>query len=308
MTASRYIYAVHGLVIASDLEFPELIQVARDSRRAPDVNVRLAPLPADLEMLATDIPDLFLTEDKLLLAVPGAARFEISHGTHVAIEIADDPDMALLRLYFFGSVMGLICHQRGLLPLHASAVAFDGQAIAFCGPPGMGKSTLAAFCVEGGARLVADDVLVVSIGSGSQVVINPGMPKLKLWRDALEALGRTTTGLSPDWARAEKFHVPAGPLAVAEPVRLSRIFLLDADEDAGAGVTTALSGAEAVSGLIQNTYRPEYLDIAHRRAAHFTDCVRLSTLVPVVRLRRRRDRAQLTKTASMLMDRSATWP
>jgi hypothetical protein len=134
------------------------------------------------------------------------------------------------------------------------------------------------------------------------------MPKLKLWRDALEALGRTTTGLSPDWARAEKFHVPAGPLAVAEPVRLSRIFLLDADEDAGAGVTTALSGAEAVSGLIQNTYRPEYLDIAHRRATHFADCVRLSTLVPVVRLRRRRDRAELTKTASMLMDRSATWP
>jgi hypothetical protein len=309
MIASRYIYRVHGLVIASELEFPELAPVAPDLDATPDLNIRLAKLAPDLEMSATDIPDLFLSGDKLLLVVPGAARFAIGQGTDVTIEMADSPDIALLRLFFFGSVMGLVCHQRGLLPLHASAVAFDGEAIAFCGPPGMGKSTLAAFCVEAGARLVADDVLVVSMtGSGSHAVVNPGMPKVKLWRDALEALGRNTEGLSPDWARAEKFHVPAGPLTVTEPVRLSRIFILDVDENAGAGVMSALSGAQAVSELIQNTYRPEYLDVAHRRTAHFADCVRLSTLTPVIRLRRRRDTAWLMKTALMLMDRSSAQP
>jgi hypothetical protein len=216
--------------------------------------------------------------------------------------------MALLRLYFFGSVLGLVCHQRGLLPLHASAVTFGGPAIAFCGPPGMGKSTLAAFCVEAGGRLVADDVLVVANEAGSHAVVNPGMPKVKLWRDALEALGRNTDGLSPDWARAEKFHVPAGPLIVTEHVQLARIFVLEADEHAGAGVTSALSGAEAVSELIQNTYRPEYLDIARRRAVHFADCIRLSTLTPVVRLRRHRDKTWLMKTATMLRDGFATQP
>jgi hypothetical protein len=297
---------VHGLVIASELEFPELAPIVHELHLTPDLNVRLAKLPPARETSATDIPELFLTRDRLLLVVPGAARFEVSHGTDVAIEIADNPDMALLRMFFFGSVMGLVCHQRGLLPLHASAVAFDNQAIAFCGPPGMGKSTLAAFCVEAGARLVADDVLVVSNDGGSHPVVNPGMPKVKLWRDALEALGRTTEGLSRDWARAEKFHVPAGRLTVTEPVRLSRIFVLDADEGAGAGVTTVLSGAEAVSELIQNTYRPEYLDFAHRRAAHFADCIRLSRLTLVVRLRRQRDAAWLRKTALMLMDRSTT--
>jgi hypothetical protein len=304
MMASRYIYRVHGLVIASELQFTELAPIAPDLQSTPDLNVRLAKLPPDLETSATDIPGLFLTGDKLLLVVPGAARFAIGHGTDVTIEMVDNPDMALVRLFFFGSVMGLVCHQRGLLPLHASAVAFDGEAIAFCGPPRMGKSTLAAFCVEAGARLVADDILVVSTGSGSHAIVNPGMPKVKLWRDALEALGRNTEGLHPDWARAEKFHVPAGPSAATEPVRLSRIFILDVDENAGAGVTSALSGAEAVSGLIQNTYRPEFLDLAHRRAAHFADCVRLSSLTPVVRLRRRRDTAWLMRTALMLMERS----
>jgi hypothetical protein len=301
---SLNIYRVHGLVIASELEFPELAPVTSELARPPDLIVRLAKLPADLETIATDVPGLFLTRDSLLLVVPGAGRFAVRDGAEVTIEMVDNPDMALLRLYFFGSVMGLVCHQRGILPLHASAVAFDGQAIAFCGDPGMGKSTLAAFCVKAGARLVADDVLVVSIEGGSYVMANPGMPKVKLWRDALEALGRTTEGLSPDWARSEKFHVPAGHLVVTEPVRLSRIYILDADENAGAGVITAVSGAEAVPELIQNTYRREYLDFAHRRAAHFADCIRLSTLTPVVRLRRKRDPARLMMTASMLMDRS----
>lgn len=304
MTA--YLYRVHGLVIASELELPELAPVAHDLHLAPDLNVRLAKLDPDLETVATDVPDMFLTGGGVLLVVPGVARFEIAAGTDVTVELADNPDMALLRLFFFGSVLGLVCHQRGLLPLHASAVTFGGAAIAFCGPPGMGKSTLAAFCVEAGARLVADDVLVISNDGGDHAMVNPGMPKVKLWRDALEALGRDTDGLSPDWARAEKFHVPAGHLVVTEPVQLARIFVLDADENAGAGITAALSGAEAVSELIQNTYRPEYLDIAGRRAVHFTDCIRLSAQTPVVRLRRHRDKAWLMKTVEMLRDGFAT--
>ncbi len=134
------------------------------------------------------------------------------------------------------------------------------------------------------------------------------MPKVKLWRDALQLLGRTTDGLSRDWARAEKFHVPAGQHLVTEPVHLSQIFVLDTDENAGAGATTPLSGAEAVSELIQHTYRPEYLDVTHRRAAHFAECVRLSKLTKITRLRRRRDTASLMKTAAMLLDSFLTRP
>jgi hypothetical protein len=274
----------------------------------PDLNVRLAKLAPDREVVATKAPDLFRTQGGAVLQVPGVARYEISHGGNVTIEIAENADMALLRLFFLGSVMGFACHQRGLMALHASAVSFDDSAIAFCGPPGMGKSTLAAFCVAAGARLVADDVLVVSYGRGTGAMANPGVPKFKLWRDALESLGRTTDGLSPDWARADKFHLPADQLIVTEPVRLSQILILDDGEDSGVGTRTVLSGAEAVTELIQNTYRAEYLDIAQRRSAHFIDCVKLATLTPVVRLRRRRDKASLMETARMLVDNSTKPP
>jgi len=309
MANPQHFYRVHGLVIASELDFPELATIDRHSALTPDIAVKLGRFPPDLETRATDIPDMSVTPGGVLLTVPEeAGRFQISRGAEVTVEVAHGADMSLLRLFFFGSVMGLLCHQRGLLPLHASAVAFDGQAIAFCGAAGIGKSTLAAVCVASGAQLVADDILVVSSQAGSHAAANPGMPKMKLWRDAIEGLGRTTAGLSRDWARADKFHVPAGPKMVTKPVRLSRIFVLADDANADAGEIELLSGSEALSELIQNTYRPEYLDLADRRAAHFADCVRLAGLTTVARLRRRRDAADLGRTALMLMDRATQPP
>ena len=41
--------------------------------------------------------------------------------------------------------------------VHATCVAFDGRAVLLRGPPGSGKSDLAARAIEAGARLVADD-------------------------------------------------------------------------------------------------------------------------------------------------------
>jgi hypothetical protein len=55
---STYTYTVHGLVIASEFELPELPSIATGLGSAPDVVVRLATLPLNLETTATEIPDL----------------------------------------------------------------------------------------------------------------------------------------------------------------------------------------------------------------------------------------------------------
>jgi hypothetical protein len=83
-------------------------------------------------------------------------------------------------------------------------------------------------------------------------------------------------------------------------VRLARIFVLDNAGDADAGAISNLSGAEAAYQLLQNTYRPEYLDLARRRTAHFADCARLAASTAVARLSRRRDKSWLMKTAAFV--------
>jgi hypothetical protein len=295
-------YRVHGMVFDSELDFPELCEISRDPGVVPDFHVRLAKL--DLEAPPVGVPDFFSTRGRSVLIVPAVGCFEVDQHATVTIEIADSPDMALLRLFFFGSVMGLVCHQLGRLPLHASAISYKGRAFAFSGQAGAGKSTLAAACVKAGAQLVADDILVVSSKSGSRPIANPGMPKIKLWREAIEALGQSTEGLTRDWARADKFHVPAGSVTVSDPVRLSGLFILHDDNDSGFGLTTNFRGSEALSEIIKNTYRPEYLDLVGRREAHFAECARLSTMMPVARLSRRRDTSELMKTAMLVMDSS----
>jgi hypothetical protein len=217
----------------------------------------------------------------------------------VTVDSKPDADPALLRLHIFASIMGMLCHQRGFLVLHASAVASAGRAVAFTGPPGAGKSTLAAHCIALGGQLVADDVLVLSFSPDGQVLAHPGMPNVKLWRDALGCLGRDSEGLRPDWLRADKFHVPAQH--VKTPVPLMALYVLEMDAGAGDGNYVALRGTAAARALIANTYRVEYLDAARRREAHFQDCVRLASAIDVVSLRRAPAAMRLPATAARIM-------
>ena len=65
-------------------------------------------------------------------------------GQEVIVEPSPDADERAVRLCLLGPIVALIPHQRGRLILHASAVAVGGDAIAFLGGQGWGKSTIAA--------------------------------------------------------------------------------------------------------------------------------------------------------------------
>ena len=65
-----------------------------------------------------------------------------------------------VRHLFLDSVIPLILSRREPLVLHASAILFDGRAIAFIGTSGQGKSTLAASHSQLGYSLISDDYLV----------------------------------------------------------------------------------------------------------------------------------------------------
>ena len=56
------------------------------------------------------------------------------------------------------------------LLVHGTAVAIDGEAVLFRGPPGVGKSDLALRLIDAGGRLVADDQAVLR-RAGDQVLV-----------------------------------------------------------------------------------------------------------------------------------------
>jgi hypothetical protein len=294
-------YEVHGLVLGSNFPLPELASRRRSATRDADVCLAMGPLTTRRAKPAKPAR-LKAGKGRALLAIPGAGRYLVSGGREVLVAPEEDADPALVRLFILGSVLGLVCHQRGLLPLHASAVEIDGEAVAFVGDQGRGKSTLAAHCLDhGAARLVADDILVVSFDAAGRPWAQPGMPSVKLWRDALTALGRDVGSLRPDWLRADKFHLPASDRLVQAPVPLTRVYVLDEDDSAGAGRIEPIAGAAAAATLIAHTYRVEYLDAAEHRAGHFRASARLARSVAVRRLVRCRDLAQVGATVAVVL-------
>lgn len=90
--------------------------------------------------------------------------------------------------------------------IHASAVAIDGRGLLILGPSGSGKSSLALALMGLGARLVADDRVILAADADGLVADCPG-PLL----GRIEARG---IGI----LRAE----PAGAVVVAQVVDLGR--------------------------------------------------------------------------------------
>jgi hypothetical protein len=68
--------------------------------------------------------------------------------------------------FLVGRILPWAAVLRGFEAFHASAVTLGGRAVAFVGPTGAGKTSLALRLVAGGAEFLTDDVLAVDRSAG----------------------------------------------------------------------------------------------------------------------------------------------
>lgn len=92
-----------------------------------------------------------------------------------------------LQTYLLGQVISMALVKQGVEPLHATAVVVDGQAVAFLGNTGYGKSTLGAAFMRAGFAVLTDDLLVI-VKSRGQFMAQPGPARIKLFPESAEAL------------------------------------------------------------------------------------------------------------------------
>ena len=267
-------YTLFGLTLESELALPWLPPAAPGA--AADVAIRLATAP-----LPDGPPGYAGTPDGTLLTVDKVGRFLIRDGREILVDAAD-ASARNVRLFLLGSAFGALLHQRGLMPLHANAIVLDGRAFAFSGHSGAGKSTMAAWFHDSGAPILADDVCVIGFSREGTPLAYPGLPRLRLWRQALERSGRLADDYDRSFDDLDKYDVPIGAEAGAEPVPLAAVYLLaKAEEPAGAGSIRRLTGVAAVDALVSNTYRGGYLRQIGGAGPHLAACARIAQVVPV---------------------------
>ncbi len=281
MTGRATLYRLFGLAVRSDLELPELPAAAEEA--VADVEVRLAAPGA----AGPDEGSVTLEDGALMLAVAGIGRYRVRDGREIVVEPAPEASGRNVRLFLLGSAFGALLHQRGLLPLHANAVEVEGRAIAFLGPSGAGKSTLAGWFHRRGLRVLADDVCVVGFGEGGEPFVQGGLPRLRLWRDALERDGRSPGNFELSYDGADKYDVPTGEDPLLGPLPLAQLYLLARAEEGAEPSIGPVTGAAAAAVLMANTYRAGFVRLLGATERHLRDCAALAERAPLFRAERR---------------------
>jgi energy-coupling factor transporter ATP-binding protein EcfA2 len=160
------------------------------------------------------------------LHIPTVASYQVTPGGEVHISPSDNIPMSELSVFLLGPVLSMLCHQRGLLPIHAAAIRWRDGAILLAGRSGSGKSTFAAALARRGYEVLSDDLSIVAeTGHGCSVM--PMSNELRLWKDALQALDIPSEGLTRNREGQDKYrYAPTAPMSGGGSILVKRIYFL----------------------------------------------------------------------------------
>jgi hypothetical protein len=242
--------------------------------------VRQGPVPRELGGKAVSEGSQLLRDDSFVLRVAGGLGVFYRRGEGLTVERPPGIDPGEVALWLNGSVYAAVAALNGLMPLHASAVAHDGRVHAFTGPPGAGKSTLAAALAGCGLPLFCDDTLILDLAGDGALTCLPGHKRLKLWPEGL-ALSGAIAGeqVAPNYPK--RFADPASG-TVAEPLPLGQLWFLEAGEPAA---LHPVSPAERIARLQDDHYTAHLFEeaLGLARTQRFSLLARIAARMPMFR-------------------------
>lgn len=277
-----YLYQAFGLHISACLPCPELLP----SQQPPDVTITYGRVSEGLEAPLPDGSGYQALPGKFLLKIKDIGSFLVLNGNEIIIDRAPQASDNDVRLFLLGSVLGALLHQRGLLPLHGSAIRLaDGSAAVFMGNSGVGKSTLAAGFRRRGYAVAADDVSLIYAGDEGAPLLQPAFPELKLWADAAAKIGEDAQVLPRARTVLEKYSLCFHEQFNWTPLPVRRLYILEATEAEDLEIIR-LQGMEKLEALSQNTYRLIFLAGMDQKRAHFQLCAALGGQAVISRVKR----------------------
>ena len=297
-------YRAYGLILASDTPLPELTPIA-GAEFAADADVRVRFLENRQEFssppqwfMSWTLPtgELWLQCAKdgrgYLLRFPEIADFFVgAEGREIICASELETPMETLGHLLLDQVLPLVLNLNGREALHATAILTPLGVCAFTGPAGVGKSTLAASFLRAGYPVLSDDCLVLEENT-SHILAIPAYPGLRLWEDALDALGENLSVSLPVAHYTSKKRLvldspvsnfPKGSYPLIRIYSLVQSDVNDGNINLSSTIIERISLRVGFMELIQTIFR---LDINDRsmlvRQFHFLE--RIVSRVPVRRL------------------------
>jgi len=217
----------------------------------------------------------------------GVGEFLVpADGKTIVCRQVDNATAESFYVYLLGQALSFALVKQGLEPLHATAIVVDGEAVAFLGESGLGKSTLAACFLAIGHRMLTDDLLILKQTSGTMFAY-PGPARIKLVpKLARKYMGRAASGV-PMNPFTHKIVLPLPreqTCATAVPLRaIYSIAAVDDVHDTDAIRIEALSPRDAFLELLKNTFNYRIVD-TKRLERQFTETGHLVGAAPVLKV------------------------
>ena len=266
---------------------------------ATDCDLGVAAAPwlsaqgADVAIVRGEVPDALpdaddgglawqCAGDRVLITLPCGIRFLVERGEAIRYAVEEGVGAADLRLFLLSTAWPVLAMQRGLLPLHASAIADGANVHAFVGASASGKSTLAAALSVRGQPFFADDVLLLDPNRLDSGAFCYRYDDLKLWPKALALVGLPASGPVREVADFDKRYAVAPKLSSRVEGRLRTLRVLAESHQPGNPLRDApLRGNEAIRAAYRAIHRRPYAVAIIGRARLFEWLTRLVRAVDV---------------------------
>ena len=231
-----------------------------------DVEVTLGTTPTALSDLLESghnpqlASDIQINRQGDMLWTTERARFWASGGTRVVVEPRTAKTPAALRHFVLYNCLPSILNQRGMLALHANAVAGAQGAMVFTGRSGAGKSTLFAALLARGLPMLADDVTALQFdraaNQNAAPLVQIGYPSYRLCADALAQLAPPTDHIiALGGPRNKSMLFTPQANRQSTPVPLRAIYILN-PHPGNALKIHRVEGMHAFRLLQENSYNP----------------------------------------------------
>jgi hypothetical protein len=184
--------------------------------------------------------------------------------------------------YFLGQVLSFCLLTRGIEPLHATAIVVNGEALAFLGDSGYGKSTLAATFLGRGYSLLTDDVLVLEFND-ENVLAHPSLARIKLTPQSADAVFQQRRSVLMNSLASKMIFPLEASQHMPDPVRLHAIYVLPEMPSDSQVEIRRLFGRASFLPLVTNTFNNSVIT-PRRLKQQFAFASRLASSVPVKQL------------------------
>lgn len=253
----KYYYKVYGLNIESEILVPELMVLDNKIDKNIDVKIYYKTMPDDIKQNVNEGKKAFYNGQYVWFHIDNVCTYLIQNGDTVTIDLCENPDLNILKVYILGSVLGIILLQRNAVAIHGGSIVINNKGCIFTGDKGAGKSTLTTALRQRGYDFVSDDVGAIELSDIP--MINPGFGYQKLCEDAMTKLGYDSSEYTPFRSDMNiKYIVPALDNFIKEKVPFEVLFEIEQGDTQKVEVVE-VTGNEKLQKIIKNVFRIEVL-------------------------------------------------